>query len=97
MLEKSGKGVAEAKKMVTMESEMLHVLGNQVTDEHFESGYLATNQEFETSASASNTSGASLSSIPAPSASATTVSSTVSSVRIRSGPAAPSARSKRVT
>jgi Domain of Unknown Function (DUF1080) len=47
MLEKSGKGVAEAKKMVTMESEMLHIMGNQVTDEHFEAGYLATNQEFE--------------------------------------------------
>jgi Domain of Unknown Function (DUF1080) len=47
MLEKSGKGAAEAKKMVTMESEMLHVMGNQVTDEHFEAGYLATNQEFE--------------------------------------------------
>jgi hypothetical protein len=47
MLEKSGKGVAEAKKMVTMESEMLHILGNQVTDEHFENGYLATHQEFE--------------------------------------------------
>src|SRR5580658_5143911 len=47
MLEKSGKGVAENKKMVTMESEMLHILGNQVTDEHFEAGYLATNQEFE--------------------------------------------------
>jgi hypothetical protein len=47
MLEKSGKGVAEKKNMVTMESEMLHILGNQVTDEHFEAGYLATNQEFE--------------------------------------------------
>ncbi|AEU37815.1 3-keto-disaccharide hydrolase [Granulicella mallensis] len=47
MLEKSGKSVAEAKKMVTMEEEMLHILGNQVTDEHFEPGYLATNQEFE--------------------------------------------------
>ncbi len=47
MLEKSGKGVAENKKMVTMESEMLHILGNQVTGEHFEAGYLATNQEFE--------------------------------------------------
>jgi hypothetical protein len=47
MLQKSGKGAAEAKKMVTMESEMLHILGNQVTGEQFESGYLATNQEFE--------------------------------------------------
>ena len=47
MLQTSGKGVAEAKKIVTMESEMLHIMGNQVTDEHFENGYLATNQEFE--------------------------------------------------
>jgi Domain of Unknown Function (DUF1080) len=47
MLEKSGRGVAENKKMVTMESEMLHIMGNQVTEEHFEPGYLATNQEFE--------------------------------------------------
>ena len=30
-----------------MEEEMLHILGNQVTDEFFQSGYLATNQEFE--------------------------------------------------
>src|SRR5271170_246731 len=47
MLEKSGKGVAENRKIVTMEEEMLHIMGNQVTDEHFEPGYLATNQEFE--------------------------------------------------
>jgi Domain of Unknown Function (DUF1080) len=47
MLVKSGKGVAENKKMVTMESEMLHIMGNQVTEEQFESGYLATHQEFE--------------------------------------------------
>src|SRR5882757_3190980 len=47
MLQNSGKGVAETKKMVTMEQEMLHIMGNQVTDEKFEPGYLATNQEFE--------------------------------------------------
>jgi hypothetical protein len=47
MLQKSGKGVAEAKKMVTMEEEMLHIMGNEVTGEAFEPGYLATNQEFE--------------------------------------------------
>src|SRR6185437_7777662 len=47
MLQKSGKGVAENRKIVTMEEEMLHIMGNQVTDEHFESGYVATNQEFE--------------------------------------------------
>jgi hypothetical protein len=47
MLQTSGKGVAEQKKIVTMESEMLHIMGNPVTDEHFENGYMATNQEFE--------------------------------------------------
>jgi Domain of Unknown Function (DUF1080) len=47
MLQKSGKGVAEAKKMVMMEEEMLHIMGNEVTGEAFEPGYLATNQEFE--------------------------------------------------
>jgi hypothetical protein len=26
---------------------MLHIMGNQVTEEHFENGYLATHQEFE--------------------------------------------------
>lgn len=47
MLQKSGKGVAEAKKMVTIEEEMLHIMGSQVTEEEFEPGYLATHQEFE--------------------------------------------------
>ncbi len=47
VLDKSGRGVAEQKKIITMESEMLHILGNQVNDEHYEPGYLATNQEFE--------------------------------------------------
>ena len=47
MLEKSGKHVAEQKKIVLMEQEMLHILGNEVTDEPMETGYLATNQEFE--------------------------------------------------
>jgi hypothetical protein len=47
MLQKSGKGVAEAKKMVVMEEEMLHIMGNEVTDEVFEPGYLATHQVFE--------------------------------------------------
>jgi len=47
MLQKSGKGVAEAKKMVTVEEEMLHVMGAQVTDEEYEPGYIATHQEFE--------------------------------------------------
>jgi hypothetical protein len=47
MLQKSGKGVAETKKMVTMEEEMLHIMGSEVTGEAYESGYIATNQEFE--------------------------------------------------
>lgn len=47
MLQKSGKGAAEAKKIVTVESEMIHIMGNQVDEEMFEPGYIATNQEFE--------------------------------------------------
>jgi hypothetical protein len=47
MLQKSGKGVAEKRRMVAIESEMLHIMGADVNDEHYESGYLATNQEFE--------------------------------------------------
>jgi len=33
--------------MVTMESEMLHIMGADVDDTQYESGYLATHQEFE--------------------------------------------------
>lgn len=47
MLEKSGRDSAQAKKMVVMEDEMLHILGNEVTAEPSEAGYLATNQDFE--------------------------------------------------
>jgi len=47
MLQKSGKGMAEKKRMVTMESEMLHILGADVDDTQYESGYLATHEEFE--------------------------------------------------
>jgi hypothetical protein len=47
MLQKSGKGVAEKKRMVTMESEMLHIMGAEVDDTAYESGYVATLQEFE--------------------------------------------------
>src|SRR5450631_4057397 len=47
MLQKSGKGVAEKTRIVTMESEMLHILGADVDDTQYESGYLATHQEFE--------------------------------------------------
>lgn len=47
MLEHSGKGIAEKRGMVTFEDGMLHVMGNQVTNEPAESGYIATDQEFE--------------------------------------------------
>ena len=47
MLQRSGKGVAEQKKMVQMEEQMLHILGNDEADDPVESGYIATNQEFE--------------------------------------------------
>lgn len=51
VLDKSGRGVAEQKNIIAIESEMLHILGNQVgapgNETHYEPGYLATNQEFE--------------------------------------------------
>jgi hypothetical protein len=47
MLQKSGKGVAEKKRMVSMENEMLHIMGSDVDDTQYEPGYLATMQEFE--------------------------------------------------
>jgi hypothetical protein len=47
ILQKSGKDVAQARKIVVMEQEMLHILGNEVTSEPGEPGYIATNQEFE--------------------------------------------------
>ncbi len=47
MLEKSGKDVAQSRKIVMMEQEMLHILGNEVTAEPMETGYLATHEEFE--------------------------------------------------
>ena len=47
MLQKSGRDVAQERKMVLMEQEMLHVMGNEVTAEPAEPGYIATNQEFE--------------------------------------------------
>ena len=47
MLQKSGKGVAEKRGIVTMEEQMLHILGNDESDDPVESGYVATNQEFE--------------------------------------------------
>jgi hypothetical protein len=47
MLQKSGKGIAEELKMVAMEEQMLHILGEDELHDPVESGYLATNQEFE--------------------------------------------------
>ena len=47
MLQKSGRDVAEDRKMVVMEQDMLHILGNEVTAEPSEPGYIATNREFE--------------------------------------------------
>jgi Domain of Unknown Function (DUF1080) len=47
MLQKSGKDVAQTRKIVVMEQEMLHILGNEITAEPAEPGYIATNQEFE--------------------------------------------------
>jgi hypothetical protein len=47
MLQKSGKGVAEKKRIITVENEMLHILGADVDDTQYEAGYLATHQEFE--------------------------------------------------
>jgi hypothetical protein len=46
-IQKSGRGAAEAKGMVTFENGMLHIMGNLVTDEPAEPGYIATNQEYE--------------------------------------------------
>lgn len=47
MLQRSGRGVAEKRGMVTFEDGMLHILGNEVTDQPAESGYIATLNEFE--------------------------------------------------
>lgn len=47
VLQNSGRGVAERRGIIAMEDEMLHVLGNGLGDPAVESGYLATNQEFE--------------------------------------------------
>ncbi len=47
MLGKSGKGAAEKKRIVSVENEMLHIMGADVDDTQYEAGYLATHQEFE--------------------------------------------------
>ena len=46
-LQSSGRGVAEARGMVTVENEMIHILGNPVTSEPAENGYISTVREFE--------------------------------------------------
>lgn len=46
MLQRSGKGVAEEQRMILMEEEMLHIMGNEEGKFPAEGGYLATNQEF---------------------------------------------------
>jgi hypothetical protein len=47
MLEKSGKGVAEQKKMVAIEQGMLHIMGNEVGQGVSEPGYISTLDEYE--------------------------------------------------
>jgi hypothetical protein len=47
MLEKSGKGVAEQKKMVSIEQGMLHIMGNEIGQDVAEPGYISTQQEYE--------------------------------------------------
>jgi hypothetical protein len=46
-LQMSGRDAAQARGMVTVEEGLLHIMGNQATAQNAESGYLATNQEFE--------------------------------------------------
>jgi Domain of Unknown Function (DUF1080) len=46
-LQTSGKDVAQTRGMVTIEEGMLHIMGNQASAQAAESGYIATNQEFE--------------------------------------------------
>lgn len=47
VLQHGGRGVAERSGIIAMEDEMLHVLGNGLNDAAVDSGYLATNDEFE--------------------------------------------------
>ena len=46
-LQTSGKGAAEKNGYVKVEEGLLHIMGNDMTTQSAESGYLATNQEFE--------------------------------------------------
>jgi len=47
VLSKSGKGAAEQRGMVTIEENMLHIMGNEAGQSVAEAGYLATTQDFE--------------------------------------------------
>ena len=47
VLGKSGKGAAEQRGMVTVEENMLHIMGNEAGQSAAEAGYLATTQDFE--------------------------------------------------
>jgi hypothetical protein len=47
VLSKAGKGAAEQRGMVSMEENMLHIMGNEAGESATESGYLATTQDFE--------------------------------------------------
>jgi Domain of Unknown Function (DUF1080) len=47
VLSKSGKGAAEQRGMVTIEENMLHIMGNEAGPSAAEAGYLATTQDFE--------------------------------------------------
>src|ERR1700728_5319089 len=44
MLQKSGKGVAEKKRIVTVENEILHIMGADEDDTEYEAGYLETRE-----------------------------------------------------
>ena len=46
-LQNSGRDVAQARGMVSVEEGMLRVMGNQASSQAAEAGYLATNQEYE--------------------------------------------------
>ena len=47
VLEKSGNGFAEQRKMVVIEQGMLHIMGSEVGQDTAEPGYISTPQEFE--------------------------------------------------
>ena len=46
-LQNSGRDVAQARGMVSVEEGMLRVMGNRASSQAAEAGYLATNQEYE--------------------------------------------------